>query len=28
MMRPVLEWESEQIAPQIPGIKIYAPNDR
>jgi len=23
MMRPVLEWESEQIAPQIPGIKVY-----
>jgi len=28
MMRPVLEWESEQIAPQIPGIKVYAPSDR
>jgi len=28
MMRPVLEWESEQIAPQIAGIKVYAPSDR
>jgi len=27
-MRPVLEWASEQIAPQIPGIKVYAPSDR
>jgi len=28
MMRPVLDWKSEQIAPQIPGIKVYVPSDR
>jgi len=28
MMRPVLDWESQQIARQIPGIKVYAPSDR
>jgi len=28
MMRPVLEWDSEQIATQISGIKVYAPSDR
>jgi len=27
MMRPVLEWKSEQIGPQIPGIKVYILND-
>lgn len=28
MMRPVLDWESEQIASQIPRIKVCAPSDR
>jgi len=27
MMRPVLEWNSEQIATQIPDIKTYVPSD-